>query len=125
MKLFTTVFIALIAFAGCDAQTSGVKNLSQQDLSTKLQVEDVVVIDVRTPGEIARGYIPETDLFINVNGGDFDQKISTLDTSKTYIIYCHSGARSQQAATRMVAKGFASVFNLQGGISSYKGQLKQ
>lgn len=125
MKLFATLFIALIAFAGCNAQTSGVKNLSQENLSTKLQAEGVVVIDVRTPGEIARGFIPETDLFINVNGADFDQKISTLDTTKTYIIYCQSGARGQQAATRMAAKGFASVFNLQGGISSYKGQIKQ
>jgi len=125
MKSFGILFTCILAFAACSAQDSGVKNLSQADLENKLQEENVVLIDVRTPGEVASGYIPEADFFIDIKGSDFDQKISELDTTKTYVLYCRSGARSGRAASALVKKGFKDVYNLQGGILAYKGQLKQ
>lgn len=114
-----------VLFMGCTAQTDGVQSLSQENLSAKLQEDNVVLIDVRTPGEVADGYIPEADFFININGADFDQKISELDTAKTYVIYCRSGGRSGKAASLMVKKGFTKVYNLVGGVSAYSGELKQ
>jgi len=125
MKSFGILLTFLVAFAGCTAQSDGVKILSQDELSTKLQEDNVVLIDVRTPGEVASGYIPEADFFIDINGADFDQKISELDTTKTYVMYCRSGARSGRAANALVKKGFKNVYNLQGGILAYKGELKQ
>lgn len=125
MKSFGILLTFLIAFAGCTAQSEGVQNLSQAELSAKLQEDNVVLIDVRTPGEVASGYIPEADFFIDINGSDFDSKIAELDTTKTYVMYCRSGARSGKAASQLVAKGFLNVYNLQGGILAYKGELKQ
>ena len=125
MKSFGILFALLIAVAGCTAQSKGVKNLKQTDLSAKLQEENVVLIDVRTSGEIANGYIPEADHFIDINRSDFDQKISELDTTKTYVMYCRSGARSGRAANKMAELGFSDIFNLEGGILAYKGELKQ
>lgn len=125
MKQLFVLIISTITFAACTAQSEGVQNLSQTELSAKLQEENVVLIDVRTPGEVASGYIPEADFFIDINGADFDQKISELDTAKTYVMYCRSGGRSSRAAGLMVSKGFQQVYNLEGGILGYTGELKQ
>jgi rhodanese-related sulfurtransferase len=125
MKQLFILFMTVTAFAACNAQSDGVKNLSQQDLATKLQDESVVLIDVRTSTEVASGYIPEAEYFIDINGADFEQKIAELDTTKTYVIYCRSGARSGRAASYMSQNGFTEVYNLEGGILNYPGKLKQ
>ena len=106
MKKFLILFSTIIAMAACNAQTAGVQNLEQNKLEEKLKEDNVVLIDVRTPGEVASGYIPEADYFININASDFEQKIAELDTTKTYVMYCRSGARSGRAANFMVQKGF-------------------
>ncbi len=125
MRSFGVFLTFVFAFAGCTAQNNGVKTLKQVNLSSKLQEENVVLIDVRTPNEIASGYIPKTRFFLDVNHPGFDQKINELDTGFVYVMYCRSGERSSRAANQLIAKGFKNVYNLEGGISGYQGQLKQ
>ena len=125
MKQLFILFVIVTAFAACNAQSDGVKNLSQQDLTAKLKEKDTVLIDVRTSIEVASGYIPESEYFIDINGANFEQKIAELDTTKTYIMYCRSGGRSGKASSYMVKNGFSKVYNLEGGILDYTGKLKQ
>lgn len=125
MKQLFILFVIVTAFAACNAQSDGVKNLSQQDLTAKLQEKNTVLIDVRTSTEVASGYIPDTEYFIDINGANFEQKIAELDTTKTYIMYCRSGGRSGKASSYMVKNGFSKVYNLEGGILDYTGKLKQ
>ena len=125
MKQLFILFVIVTAFAACNAQSDGVKNLSQQDLTAKLQEKNTVLIDVRTSIEVAGGYIPESEYFIDINGANFQQKIAELDTTKTYVIYCRSGARSGRAASYMSQNSFTEVYNLEGGILDYTGKLKQ
>ncbi len=125
MKQLFILFVTITAFAACNAQSEGVKNLSQQDLTAKLQEKNTVLIDVRTSIEVAGGYIPESEYFIDINGANFEQKIAELDTTKTYVIYCRSGARSGRAASYMSQNSFTEVYNLEGGILDYTGKLKQ
>ena len=100
-----------------------VQDLKQSDLSSKMAEENVVVIDVRTPGEVSEGYITGANLFIDFYGENFQSEILKLDKTKTYVMYCRSGGRSGQASTFMVNNGFATVYNLQGGIGSYTGTI--
>jgi rhodanese-related sulfurtransferase len=125
MKQLFILFVIVTAFAACNAQSDGVINLSQQDLTAKLQEKNTVLIDVRTSIEVASGYIPEAEYFIDINGANFEQKIAELDTTKTYIMYCRSGGRSGKASSYMVKNGFSKVYNLEGGILGYTGELKQ
>lgn len=106
-----------------EAQKPAVQALNQSDLSTKLQEENVVLIDVRTPGEVSSGYIKGANKFIDINGASFEDDIKALDKSKTYIMYCRSGGRSGRAAEFMVNNGFTNVYNLLGGISNYTGEV--
>ena len=80
---------------------------------------------MRTPGEVSEGYIDGATLFIDYNGSNFDSKISKLDKSKSYIIYCHSGGRSARAFELMASKGFKKLYNLEGGISGWTGVIKK
>lgn len=106
-----------------EAQKPAVQALNQSDLSTKLQEENVVLIDVRTPGEVSSGYIKGANKFIDINGASFEADIKALDKSKTYVMYCRSGGRSGRAAEFMVNNGFTNVYNLLGGISNYTGEV--
>lgn len=100
------------------------KNIDAKTFMEKMADSSTLVIDVRTPGEVQAGYIKGADLFIDINGADFDKKIAELDSTKTYLVYCRSGARSARASSIMVQKGFGSVYNLSGGIMNYPGDIE-
>ena len=130
-------FIALSLFAvGCSsnvnsqsgtsgAQTAEVKQIDAAKFMEMAKDSNTIIIDVRTPGEVAEGYIPGTTKFIDYNGADFESQINGLDTGKTYLVYCRSGNRSGKASTYMVEHGFKNVCNLQGGISGWPGEIKK
>mgnify|MGYP001560110782 CR=1 FL=1 len=105
------------------SQKPSVQALNSTDLPEALLNENVVLIDVRTPDEVANGYIKEAHKFIDINGNSFESEIDKLDKSKTYIMYCRSGGRSGRAAQHMIDNGFSNVFNLTGGITNYSGEL--
>jgi rhodanese-related sulfurtransferase len=73
-------------------------------------VEGTIIIDVRTPAEYATGHL-EGSLNIDVQGADFAAKISQLDPSQPYFIYCRSGNRSGQAISQMANMGFGLMIN--------------
>lgn len=104
---------------------ASVQQLAQKDLDTILQQDSVILIDVRTPGEVNQGYIPGADSFMDYNSGEFSAKVDGLDKNYTYVMYCRSGGRSGKASSEMIKKGFTRVYNLQGGVMNYKGTLTQ
>ncbi|MEY3049424.1 MAG: hypothetical protein RL365_1462 [Bacteroidota bacterium] len=108
-----------------NSQSGGIKNLAAGDFNTLEKDSNTVVIDVRSPEEVANGFIPGTDLFINFFDGNFQGQLEKLDKTKTYIVYCHSGNRSGKATNVMQQLGFTDIYNLQGGISGWTGPLSQ
>ncbi|HMN33028.1 MAG TPA: rhodanese-like domain-containing protein [Chitinophagaceae bacterium] len=127
--LYTIVFLAFgaIVFNSCNAQSSSDNqsfiNINESDFREKMTDENVLVIDVRTPAEVSEGYIKGANFFINYNGSDFEKKIESLDKNKSYIVYCRSGARSAKASYYLSQNGFKNVYNLEGGISGYSGEI--
>ncbi len=128
-SIFNTLLIA-VTLVSCTQNLNSqngasVINIDGTKLTEMAKDSNTVIIDVRTPGEIAEGYIPGTTKFMDYNGGKFDADFKTLDTSKTYIIYCRSGMRSSNASNQMIQAGFKKVYNLSGGINSWSGSLKK
>ena len=117
IRLMNALVIALGLMA-CQAQSSAEK-LDTESVKTMSQKEDVFVVDVRTPGEVASGYIAGTDYFFDVNSADFNENIASLDKEKTYIVYCRSGVRSTNALNYMEKEGFTKLYELKGGILSW------
>ena len=89
------------------------------------QTSASVILDVRTAEEFESGYIKGA-LNMDIRGGaDFVASIETLDKSKSYFVYCRSGARSWQACQLMSQLGFSAVYNLDGGVLAWEGDLEE
>ncbi len=89
------------------------------------QVGDAItIVDVRRPDEIANGKVPGA-IEIDFESDDFERRIAGLDREGTYIMYCHSGNRSNQAAEYMHTQGFRFVYNLEGGYRDWSKRQSQ
>jgi rhodanese-related sulfurtransferase len=97
-------------------------NVSAQEFKKLQEGNQVIVLDVRTAGEVAGGKIKGARN-IDLMSGNFEKQLQGLDKSKTYLLYCRSGSRSAQAASRMASYGFTSLYNLNGGISFWPYEL--
>ncbi len=99
-------------------------NLSQDLWSEQLQNDpNAFILDVRTPEEVAEGYIPNA---INIDiylGPDFLAELEKLDKNKNYYVYCRSGNRSGQACAIMNSLGFENAYNLEGGFMHWEGDV--
>lgn len=80
-----------------------------------------IVLDVRSADEYSSGHIPHS---INLPlASVYDIDSVAPDKDAPLCLYCHSGARSAQAASILRSKGYSRVKNL-GGILSYSGELE-
>ena len=97
---------------------TGFKNITVEELATRLQQDDLKLIDVRTVAEVLRGKIPQGDsLPLHL----LPLRLTELDKTATIVFYCQMGGRSGQAAAFAAANGYSDVYNLQGGIAAWAG----
>ncbi|MFC6099710.1 thioredoxin domain-containing protein [Olivibacter domesticus] len=77
------------------------------------------LLDVRTPEEFDQGHL-ENALNIDFKDEQFKSKISALDREKPVFVYCLGGGRSEAAAEQLKSLGFTQIYDLKGGIMSWK-----
>jgi thioredoxin 1 len=114
----------LFLMACASTNKQGNKILNEQAFKNKLQKENVVLLDVRTPEEYKAGHLKNAVL-LDYNAGVFDSSFQKLDKEKTYLIYCRSGKRSDNAATKMKQAGFKKIYQLKDGITGWKGNIEK
>ena len=109
-KFFKFLVAAVIA-------VFAVGSLSACSTSDPIEMSTVAaVIDVRTPEEVAGGYL-EGALKFDFQGPNFASEIATLDKSKDYVIYCRSGNRAGGAIDFMKQNGFTGTLTNAGSLS--------
>ena len=86
---------------------------------TLKQTPNPQLLDVRTPKEYAEGYLPGA-ILMNVRDVSFDSLIRQLDKNRPVFVYCRLGKRSMEAANILEKNKFKIVYNLEGGIVSWK-----
>jgi phage shock protein E len=127
MAMLAGMVVFMTGMLGCtdtsQSQTGKVFHISREEFAKVAKKENATVIDVRTPGEVAQGYIKGATVFADVYGAEFKNTIEELDKNKAYIVYCRSGSRSASASEYMVSQGFKKVYNLQGGIDRWQGEI--
>lgn len=119
MKMNTAliVFVLLAVAFGLFYLSKNSGSASDMEIDTlknMMKENPGVVIDVRTPDEFASGHLKKADHNFNVMSGELEQKLDSLDRSKTYYLYCRSGNRSGKAAQIMKRNGFEKVYNIGG-----------
>jgi rhodanese-related sulfurtransferase len=120
-KLF---FFILLVTAACgkghhESEDYSLKNGSLTPSQFEEMISDTtVLLDVRTPEEFAEGFIAGA-VNLDYKADQFEHKLDSLDKSRTYLVYCAAGGRSDKAAQIMKAKGFTSIVTLDGGMNAW------
>lgn len=90
--------------------------LTATELAERMaSVDGLVLIDVRTPGEVAAGTIPGATTVPLGELRDSD----AFDPAAPTVVYCAGGYRSSLAASLLRAKGFTDVSDLLGGHGAW------
>ncbi|WP_369811368.1 rhodanese-like domain-containing protein [Rubrivirga sp. SAORIC476] len=108
---------AVVAAPGAIASdTVEVRRLSPAETAAYLDATpEAVVVDVRTPAEVAASGRLAGALVLDVNAPDFEARAqAALDVDRPMVLYCRSGARAGQAAQRLARLGFSRLFNAGG-----------
>jgi phage shock protein E len=78
-----------------------------------------ILIDVRTPGEHATGFIPGTDLNIDFREIQARHREIGAQPGDHIVVYCQSGHRSNIAAETLADLGYTHVYNVSGSMNAW------
>ena len=113
------VLLALTFFNEMKIATQRFASLTPAAAVQLMNKEDVVVVDVREPGETVGGKIAKA---IQIPVGALAKRIGELEKhkNKTLLVYCKTGARSGTACKELGKQGFEKVYSLNGGMSAWQ-----
>ena len=130
LRLPSRLFI-FVVFAGVMLMIDSAETAAQESVTldsareaaklieTRQNDPDFVILDVRTPAEVAEGRIAGACPLDFMSPG-FADKIKELPRDKTYLVYCRSGNRSAKAVKLMREAGFSDLINLDEGMLGWE-----
>ena len=124
MQKIIPLFLILLVLSGCSTparQMADYRQISMDEAITMMEEEtDYIILDVRTVAEYQEKHIPGAVNIPNEIIGT--EEIPELpEKGQLILVYCRSGNRSKQAASKLAALGYSNVFEF-GGINSWPGE---
>ena len=130
--LFAALATSLALLSGCtlsktkaDTAEDMTGKAAYQKISAEeayeMMVSQEVVVDVRTREEYDGGHIENAVLVPNESIGS-EMPETLPDKEATLLIYCRSGRRSKDAAQKLLALGYQSVYDF-GGVIDWPYEL--
>ncbi len=119
MKKLAAVLSLALLLAGCAAgKDAAYTRIPMEQAVVRMEQEsDYVLLDVRRPDEFRAGHIPGAVCVPNETIGTAE--IPELpDKDQLIFIYCRSGNRSRQAASKLAEMGYTNLVEI-GGIMDY------
>ena len=108
---------AMGAFLRRPEVTERSSRLTAEDLVRRqLEVDDLVLVDVRNPGEVALGAIAGA---WPIPLPRLRTALDTLDPCRPTVVYCAGGYRSSIASSLLSSAGFTDVSDLLGGYGAW------
>src|SRR5699024_2084468 len=117
----TTSTAVTPASSGVQSNAAAIREVSAEQFSKLLLLDEVQLLDVRTPEEYAEGHIKGSTL-INIKDTDLAEKIESLDKTRPVLVYCRSGKRIMTAAKILDEAGFSKVISLKSGIIDWNAE---
>lgn len=109
--LFVVVALLLTAVPVFSA---GYKNISSPEAKRMIeQNKNVILLDVRTPGEYRQARM-KGSILIPIN--EIERRLQEVPKGRPVIVLCAVGSRSNLVAGFLSGKGFSEVYNMQDGI---------
>ena len=115
-----TIFALAVAILLCGvslAAAAVARNIDSQGAFALLkQRQDIFLLDVRTPEEyqqfrLANAYLIPID--------QVTRRLAELPKDRPILVYCAVGSRSSQVFNFLARRGYAEVYNLDGGIYAW------
>ena len=100
-----------------ETSVASVETLTAAELAGLIEAGQVVLIDVRTPGEFESGRLAGA---LNAPVGEFDAGGIPRDATRETILYCRSSGRSKRAAEMLAEEWDTKVRHLEGGILAWE-----
>ena len=105
------------AFMDHPEAVSHSSRLTASQLAERMHtLDDLVIVDVRNPGEVALGRIEGS---VNIPVSALPSRIGELDPTKPTVVHCAGGYRSVLGASYLAANGFDDVSDLIGGFGAW------
>ena len=84
----------------------------------------LLLLDVREPWEVALATIDLAGATTrSMPMRDVPARLGELDPAQPVVCFCHHGARSAQVVAFLERAGFASAYNLAGGIDAWSREV--
>jgi rhodanese-related sulfurtransferase len=112
------VFAAVDAYLTNLPEGFGLINAENTNIAL-VENPDIILVDVRTPEEVATGYIPGAEYFVEVGNFMFNMDMWPQDKDAAIIVYCKAGYRGGIATVMLNLMGYTNVRNLSGGIGAW------
>lgn len=113
--LLSGLVFLMLACNGSHGQQLDAKAFQQKMLANSNRL----VLDVRTAQEVSGGFI-EGAVNIDWTKDGFDVATEQYNRSNPVFVYCLSGGRSASAAGNLRKRGFKEVYELNGGMMSWR-----
>ncbi|MFZ3374201.1 MAG: molybdopterin-synthase adenylyltransferase MoeB [Chthoniobacterales bacterium] len=98
-----------------------IPEMSPHELKRRMDAgEPFELIDVREPFEYEIARIDGARL---IPLGEISERLDELSGEQPIVVHCHTGKRSAQAARLLQQRGFANVYNLEGGVDAWSDQI--
>lgn len=121
--LLTTAVILFLLSASVDAGSFG--DVTTKKASSMISSKKgLIILDVRTPEEYAKGHLINARL-MNFYEPTFKDQLKTLPKDRTLLIYCKSGRRSAETLAMMKSLGFKSAYNMLGGFDAWSKEKRR
>lgn len=92
-----------------------IPQITVHDLKTRLEANEVAVLDVRQPAEWADGHIPGASF---ITGAELPSRLDEVPDASVVATVCESGYRSSVASSLLAAHG-RGVVNVLGGMAAW------
>ncbi|CAN5853907.1 hypothetical protein BH18ACI4_BH18ACI4_08150 [soil metagenome] len=102
--------------------TPPIPEITATELKQRLDSgEDIQLIDVRDPHEVAIAAIPNAT---HIPLGQVLDRMSEIDPARETVVHCKMGGRSAKAIEALKRSGFTgSLLNLKGGITAWSNEV--
>ena len=118
LVLALLAIIVMLIASEIQQRLSRVKDVSPAEATRLLNHENAIMIDMRTDKDYRDGHIANA---LNVPTGNADIPASLNKyRERAVVVYCQRGNRSIAFCNKLSKQGFASVYNLKGGVLAWQ-----
>ena len=116
--------VALVFLTAAAAIAGGHTVINAEELKEMMaDGSAIVIVDVREPELYTRGHLPGA---INIPyDGAHDRVLKELKPGERIVFVCHGGPMGDDLGTLLVNNGYKEVYNLEGGMRRWRGEIER